>query len=412
MARQNMPKTGVMQPFIVLNRDAAVAGVFSVDGEAGSIDLTGKYLQISNYNNDMGAINLSLADINDKLDLRAKKGANSDITSITGLTTALSIAQGGTGAKNGSDAWANIVLARTVGLARQDLALNRFQQFDGDTRVVDPNGSRYLFVASASQGGDWGVYDINSSAKIPLPGGSGGTGSTTYAGAWSNIAQFGATATTACRGNDSRLGTIDGKTGGTVSTSIGANGAITAWAVPSNPSNGAFLNAAGVRSQLRGRGANLDSQGAYGVMYMQEWVGNYHSLLFNLNGFSSDYTWQMRAGGQTFSPLGELQYSGSDVRLKSDFEESLSGALDRINKIGSVEFTLNANKRRCRGYVAQQLKDIDTLYTFEGGESTDENGNTFTVLNVDQTAIISDLIASVQTLTQQVKDLQSHLESK
>jgi hypothetical protein len=34
----------------------------------------------------------------------AKKGANSDITSLSGLTTALSIAQGGTGAKTAADA--------------------------------------------------------------------------------------------------------------------------------------------------------------------------------------------------------------------------------------------------------------------------------------------------------------------
>ncbi|EOD9028336.1 pyocin knob domain-containing protein [Enterobacter hormaechei] len=34
----------------------------------------------------------------------AKKGANSDITSLSGLTTALSISQGGTGAKNAADA--------------------------------------------------------------------------------------------------------------------------------------------------------------------------------------------------------------------------------------------------------------------------------------------------------------------
>ncbi|QLU71585.1 phage tail protein [Enterobacter roggenkampii] len=40
----------------------------------------------------------------------AKKGANSDITSLSGLTTALSVAQGGTGAKNAADARTNLAL--------------------------------------------------------------------------------------------------------------------------------------------------------------------------------------------------------------------------------------------------------------------------------------------------------------
>ena len=45
MARELMPKSGIMMPHVVVTRDAAVVGVSTVDGVAGAVDLTGKYLQ-------------------------------------------------------------------------------------------------------------------------------------------------------------------------------------------------------------------------------------------------------------------------------------------------------------------------------------------------------------------------------
>ena len=45
MARELMPKSGIMMPHVVINRDAAVVGVSTVDGQAGAVNLTDKYLQ-------------------------------------------------------------------------------------------------------------------------------------------------------------------------------------------------------------------------------------------------------------------------------------------------------------------------------------------------------------------------------
>lgn len=64
---------------------------------------------------------------------------------------------------------------------------SRFQQYPNDTRIVDPSGNRFLFVVNRSSYDDWGVYDTINSAKIPLPGSSGGTGSITYSGGWINL---------------------------------------------------------------------------------------------------------------------------------------------------------------------------------------------------------------------------------
>ena len=45
MSRELMPKSGIMMPHVVINRDAAVVGVSTVDGQAGAVNLTDKYLQ-------------------------------------------------------------------------------------------------------------------------------------------------------------------------------------------------------------------------------------------------------------------------------------------------------------------------------------------------------------------------------
>ncbi len=52
----------------------------------------------------------------------ARKGANSDITELKGLTTPLSLEQGGLGANNAADALANLGLVETVNLAAAAVA--------------------------------------------------------------------------------------------------------------------------------------------------------------------------------------------------------------------------------------------------------------------------------------------------
>lgn len=107
MAREFMPKSSALMPYVVVNRDAAVAGVFTVDGEAGSVDLTTKYVQITDYNQRVGSleakvttntgditdlktavtsINGSIGTINTSLSNKAAKGVNSDITGLTALS--------------------------------------------------------------------------------------------------------------------------------------------------------------------------------------------------------------------------------------------------------------------------------------------------------------------------------------
>lgn len=74
--------------------------------------------------------------------------------------------------------------------AKSALGLNLFQQFNADTRVVDPSNNRYFFVGDKTANPDWGVFDLQSNSKVALPVTSGGTGSATAAGALTSLGAF------------------------------------------------------------------------------------------------------------------------------------------------------------------------------------------------------------------------------
>ena len=142
----------------------------------------------------------------------AKKGANSDITSLSGLTTALSISQGGTGAKNAADARTNLGLGTSAtkntgtmsdnvmqpgmfGLGRPDGALifNTTSQDDllvgltgygltvlrNNAQIPEPwNIWNYSPTIFARTGDTYSLFSMpfQSSGKVHILGGSASTG--------------------------------------------------------------------------------------------------------------------------------------------------------------------------------------------------------------------------------------------
>lgn len=179
MSRNLMPKSGAMAPYLVMNRDAAVAGVFSIDGEAGAVVLTGKYVQINAYNTRVGAveqrvttiegqivsINQSISDLNTAVSAnttaindRAKKGANSDITELNSLTKAILISQGGTGSPD------------LLG-ARTNLQVDRLTQATDFTLLNAPDFTR-LVVANNKEI----QFQDQNGVGFGLPVNAGGTG--------------------------------------------------------------------------------------------------------------------------------------------------------------------------------------------------------------------------------------------
>ena len=176
--------------------------------------------------------------------------------------------------------------------------------------------------------------------------------------------------------------------------------------MPGNIAVGQQVTAAPVRSQMLGRGAYGDPDGAYVQMYMEEKVGTEHRIVLYSDGFGRTDAWLFRPGGTITTGKGDVMTTGSDVRLKDGFTEPQEGASRRINALGVCEFNMKGETRRRRGFIAQQAEKADDLYTFLGIEQ-EIDSEKFRVMNVDYTAIIADLVTVVQDLLRRVDALES-----
>lgn len=191
--------------------------------------------------------NKNLADLDDKDEARkaltaAKKGDNADITSLSGLTIALSVSQGGTGAKTTGEARKNLQAAqsgansditslsglttalsisqggtgaKTLTGARQNLELDRFAQGESETHMT--SASR-RYVLRLWDNGAWGVFDSTNQEWVPLAVEKGGTGAVNASGARKNLqaAQSGANSDiTSISGLTTALSVPQGGTGAT-----------------------------------------------------------------------------------------------------------------------------------------------------------------------------------------------------
>ncbi|HBX8454903.1 TPA: tail fiber domain-containing protein, partial [Klebsiella pneumoniae] len=178
-----------------------------------------------------------------------------------------------------------------------------------------------------------------------------------------------------------------------------------------SPADGSLVSGGRIRSRMLGRGGNGDTSGAWGGFYLEEYVGYNHRVVLYMDGFDRKDAWLFYTGGTISTPKGDVMTTGSDVRLKKDFTESQEGASRRINALGVCEFNMKGETRRRRGFIAQQAEKVDPIYTFQSGD-VEVDGEKINILNVDHTAIIADLVLTVQELTKQVRDLNKQVQTK
>ncbi|MGP3225419.1 tail fiber domain-containing protein [Serratia nevei] len=225
------------------------------------------------------------------LDNKAAKGVNNDITQLKALSTAVTVAQGGTGAKD-------------VATARTNLELG------------------------------------NSATR-----------------------NVGTTAGTVAAGDDARLNTVNNKTGGTLTSSLGVNGNVTA-------------NQGGVFISLSGRVQSFTTVG---------------------NGYL-----EVKIDGQPYA----IDFRPSDKEIKREITYETKDPLDVARKIKPASFKYNDatifnGLSVPFGVIAQDLQEIlpESVIKPEGG-----------FMQLNTSVLLPFLLCCVKKLTDEVEQLKSEIK--
>ncbi|MEP9168088.1 tail fiber domain-containing protein [Enterobacter roggenkampii] len=234
---------------------------------------------------------------------KAAKGANDDITSLSGLTTALSLEQGGTGSTTESG-------------ARKNLGL-----------------------------GNSATRDVGSAAG------------------------------TVAAGDDSRFVTVNGKTGGDISTQISVSGNVYAINKSvSDPASGTEVSGSAFSSNYIVNGVTRVLTGLSG-RYKWGDSNGYGQLDVALLDGSGNY---VRGASYIFSGNGSATAPGSwvpnsDGRLKFDIKR-IEDPLGKMVKLRGVTWQRLDSVAPGIGFIAQEVQDVFPEFVFEGGDRTLDDG--------------------------------------
>lgn len=353
---------------LTVSSSATVAGVINANG--GIIVPTTKYVQIADApTQDNQATNKKYVD--DKVASAISNAGDTYLPLAGGTVTGTLIVTGNqlktTSLWTTGDAAVNGVLT-VDGKARFN------QEFSVSTSVnVQNDGNSHVFFRKAN-GAEKGLIwaDDPGNVSIRTAGASGpvwnfwNSGSCQFPGAISNY-----------------------------------NGISTTTNYPAGQPNGTYNNTAGLVTRF--------SNGAYASIYFQEYVGNYHQAILNVNGFGRDDNFFFRAGGDFFCTRNgsfdnvEIR---SDRRAKSDIKV-IENALEKVETLSGNTYELHntsGGTTRSAGLIAQEVQEVLPEAVTQDNE---EDGG---MLRLNYNSVIALLVESVKELSAEVKGLKAEIE--
>ncbi|MEP9205155.1 tail fiber domain-containing protein [Enterobacter roggenkampii] len=280
----------------------------------------------------------------------------------------------------------------------------------GNITVKLPDGTIFT-------GPSWKYLSDNMATKSggAVPVNQGGTGSTTASGARTNLGlgnsatrNVGTTAGTVAAGDDSRFVTVNGKTGGDISTQISVSGNVYAINKSvSDPASGTEVSGSALLSNYVVNGVTRVLTGFSGRYKWGETNG-YGQLDVALLDGSGNY---VRGASYIFSGNGSATAPGSwvpnsDGRLKFDIKR-IEDPLEKMVKIRGVTWQRLDGVAPGIGFIAQEVQEVFPEFVFEGSDRTLEDGTVVEkVLSPDTYGVAAALHhEAILALMQEVEDL-------
>jgi len=270
-------------------------------------------------------------------------------------------------------------------------------------RISGRKGSRFFAVRQV----------FTSTDTIPIA--NGGTGATTAAAARTALGvAYGTTAGTVAQGNDSRLSTIDGRSGGTLSTPslfTGANAGnagnkVGIESLPATTVGGVvgrlslqYFNDTGYVGAVRGGSTSLDAVNVGIDKANGTWV-----------------TWSFASGGNATANNGSW-VNNSDERIKTNIIPIMD-PLEKMRMFRGCTWDRLDNAPPGQGFIAQELAKAMPTAVFTGGTTILRDGaEVKETLSVDlagaSAALHHEAILAIMDafdeLANEVKELRSEL---